>query len=100
MPTAPISRDTRRAPRARGHLATRDPAWAEAITGVPAPAIADFARLYGRTRRSYIRLGFGFSRSRNVAAQLFAASCLPAVTGAWQYPGGGALYSQSRLSSG
>ncbi len=76
------------------HLATRDPAWAAAITGLEAEAIVDFARLYGRTKRSYIRIGYGFSRSRNGAMQLFAASCLPAVTGAWQYPGGGALYGQ------
>ncbi|HEU0157083.1 MAG TPA: molybdopterin-dependent oxidoreductase, partial [Stellaceae bacterium] len=75
------------------HLATRDPAWAAAITGLPEEAIVDFARLYGRTRRSYIRLGYGFSRSRNGAAQLFAVTCLPAVIGAWQYEGGGALYS-------
>ncbi len=74
------------------HVATRDPAWAEAITGIPAQQIIDFARLYGRTKRSFLRLGYGFSRSRNGAAQLFAASCLPAVTGAWQYRGGGALY--------
>jgi anaerobic selenocysteine-containing dehydrogenase len=79
------------------HLETRGPDWAAAITGIPVAEIVDFARLYGRTKRSYIRLGFGFSRSRNGAAQLFAASCLPAVTGAWQYPGGGALYSQSGL---
>jgi anaerobic selenocysteine-containing dehydrogenase len=79
------------------HLEARGPDWAASITGIPAPEIIDFARLYGRTKRSYIRLGFGFSRSRNGAAQLFAASCLPAVTGAWQYPGGGALYSQSGL---
>jgi anaerobic selenocysteine-containing dehydrogenase len=74
------------------HVATRDPAWASAITGLSEREIVDFARLYGRTKRSYIRIGYGFSRSRNGAAQLFAASCLPAVTGAWQYPGGGALY--------
>ena len=30
------------------HLQSRTPAWAEAITGVPAAAIVDFARLYGR----------------------------------------------------
>ncbi|HEX7966885.1 MAG TPA: molybdopterin oxidoreductase family protein [Stellaceae bacterium] len=74
------------------HVAVRDPAWAAAITGLSEGEVADFARLYGRTKRSYLRLGYGFSRSRNGAAQLFAASCLPAVTGAWQYPGGGALY--------
>jgi anaerobic selenocysteine-containing dehydrogenase len=74
------------------HVASRDPAWAAAITGLSEQEIVDFARLYGRTKRSYLRIGYGFSRSRNGAAQLFAASCLPAVTGAWQYPGGGALY--------
>jgi len=79
------------------HLATRDPAWAAAITGLAEREIVEFARLYGRTKRSYLRLGYGFSRSRNGAAQLFAASCLPAVTGAWQYPGGGALYANAAL---
>jgi anaerobic selenocysteine-containing dehydrogenase len=74
------------------HLASRDPAWAAEITGLSEREIVDFARLYGRTKRSYIRVGYGLSRSRNGAAQLFAVSCLPAVTGAWQHPGGGALY--------
>jgi anaerobic selenocysteine-containing dehydrogenase len=74
------------------HVRTRGPAWAAGITGLAEAAIVDFARLYGRTRRSFIRIGYGFSRTRNGAMQLFAASCLPAVTGAWQYPGGGALY--------
>jgi anaerobic selenocysteine-containing dehydrogenase len=75
------------------HLASRDPAWATAITGLSEAEIIAFARLYGRTKRSFIRLGYGFSRSRNGAAQLFAVTCLPAVTGAWQYEGGGALQS-------
>jgi anaerobic selenocysteine-containing dehydrogenase len=79
------------------HLEARGPAWAAAITGLCEAEIVAFARLYGRTRRSYIRLGYGFTRSRNGAAQLFAASCLPAVTGAWQYEGGGALYSNHDL---
>jgi anaerobic selenocysteine-containing dehydrogenase len=75
------------------HLSTRDPAWASRITGLSEAEIIEFSRLYGRTRRSYIRLGYGFSRSRNGAVQMFAASCLPTVTGAWQYEGGGAHYS-------
>src|SRR5260221_2854245 len=79
------------------HLQTRDPAWASRITGLPAETIVDFARLYGRTKRSFIRIGYGFSRSRNGSAQLFAATCLPAVTGAWQYRGGGALYGRSAI---
>jgi anaerobic selenocysteine-containing dehydrogenase len=79
------------------HLATRDPVWAAAITGLPEDEIIGFARLYGSTKRSYIRVGYGFSRSRNGSAQLFAVSCLPAVTGAWAYEGGGALYSNLGL---
>ena len=79
------------------HLVSRDPAWAARITGLSEEEIFAFARLYGRTRRSYIRVGYGFSRSRNGAAQVFAVSCLPAVTGAWAYEGGGALYSNLGL---
>ena len=67
------------------HLKTRTPAWAAGITGLSEDDIVRFARLYGRTKRSYIRVGYGFSRSRNGSAQLFAVSCLPAVTGAWAY---------------
>jgi len=80
------------------HLETRTPEWASQITGLPEAAILDFARLYGRTKRSFIRLGYGFSRSRNGAMQVFAVACLPSVTGAWQYEGGGALYSQHELA--
>ncbi len=79
------------------HLATRNPAWAARITGLSEAEILRFARVYGRTKRAYIRVGYGFSRSRNGAAQLFAISCLPAVTGAWAHEGGGALYSNLGL---
>ncbi len=79
------------------HLVARDPAWAAAITGLSEEAIVDFARLYGSTKRSYIRVGYGFSRSRNGSAQLFAVTCLPTVTGAWAYEGGGALQSNHGL---
>ena len=55
--------------------------------------IESFAALYGRTKRSYLRAGYGFARSRNGAAAMHAVSCLPTVTGAWQHEGGGALWS-------
>ena len=74
------------------HLASRTPEWAAAITGLPAAEIEAFARLYGTTERSYIRLGYGFSRMRNGAAQMHAVSCLPTVTGAWRNLGGGAFW--------
>jgi anaerobic selenocysteine-containing dehydrogenase len=79
------------------HVATRTPDWAAAITGLDPQEIERFAHLYGSTRRSFLRLGYGFTRSRNGAANMHAASCLPAVTGAWQHPGGGALYSNSGM---
>jgi anaerobic selenocysteine-containing dehydrogenase len=83
--------------RLAAHLETRTPAWAAAITGLPVEQIVEFARLYGRTRRSFIRCHHGFSRSRNGAVNMHAVSCLPAVTGAWQYEGGGAVYGQTAI---
>ncbi|MBR9972827.1 molybdopterin oxidoreductase family protein [Magnetospirillum sulfuroxidans] len=79
----------------RAHVASRTPAWAAAITGLTTTAIEDFARLYGATKRSLIRLGYGMSRSRNGAVNLHAASCLPVLTGAWAHAGGGATQSLS-----
>ncbi|MBC8338298.1 MAG: molybdopterin oxidoreductase family protein [Rhodospirillales bacterium] len=83
--------------RLEKHLETRTPAWAADITGLAEEDIVAFARLYGQTERSYIRVGYGFSRSRNGAANVHAVTCLPAVTGTWQHPGGGALYVQADL---
>ncbi len=92
-----MARYTRDADRLEKHLALRTPDWAAKITGLAADEIVGFARLYGATKRAYLRLGYGFSRSRNGAAQMFAASCLPAVTGAWQYKGGGAMYGMAGI---
>lgn len=79
------------------HVKQRDPAWASAITGLTVQEIEDFAALYGRTERAYIRLGYGFSRSRNGAAQFHAVTCLPTVTGKWPHEGGGALWGHSDI---
>lgn len=77
------------------HLEDKTPAWASAITGVPEADIIAFARLYGGTKRSFLRVGYGFSRGRTGAASMHAVACLPAVTGSWAHVGGGALYSAS-----
>src|SRR4051794_4120895 len=79
------------------HLRTRDPAWASAITGLPVVEIEAFARLVGTTKKTYFRLGYGFARQRNGAVNMHAASCIAAVTGAWQYEGGGAFHSNSGI---
>jgi anaerobic selenocysteine-containing dehydrogenase len=74
------------------HVATRTPAWAAQITGIDEQTIREFARLYGQSKKSFIRAHHGFSRSRNGAVNMHAVTCLPAVTGAWQHRGGGALF--------
>jgi anaerobic selenocysteine-containing dehydrogenase len=79
------------------HLKSRTPEWASAICGVPVSEIEAFARAVGETRRTFFRLGYGFSRSRNGATQMHAALCIPAVTGAWQYEGGGAFFNNYAL---
>jgi anaerobic selenocysteine-containing dehydrogenase len=79
------------------HLKTRTPEWASAICGVPVEEIEAFARLVGQTKRTYFRYGYGFTRSRNGATQMHAAVCIPAVTGAWQYEGGGGFFNNFSL---
>lgn len=79
------------------HVATRTPAWAAAITGLTEAEIEAFAKLYGETERTYIRVGYGFTRSRNGSISMHAVSCLPAITGAWLHQGGGAFYSNGGI---
>jgi anaerobic selenocysteine-containing dehydrogenase len=71
------------------HLQSRGPDWAAEITGIPAAEIEALAKDYGMTDRAIIRLGYGFSRSRNGSSNLHAVSCLPAVRGAWKHRGAG-----------
>ena len=79
------------------HLATRTPEWAAAITGLSVAEIEAFATLVGTRKKSFFRLGYGFARQRNGAVNIHAASCIPTVTGAWQYEGGGAFHSNSGI---
>ncbi|MGB8315402.1 MAG: molybdopterin oxidoreductase family protein [Aestuariivirga sp.] len=79
------------------HLKTKTPEWASKICDIPVAEIEVFAKLIGETKRAYFRLGYGFSRSRNGAVNMHAVSCIPAVTGAWKYEGGGALHSNSGI---
>ncbi|MGI6852788.1 molybdopterin-containing oxidoreductase family protein [Mesorhizobium sp. 1B3] len=79
------------------HLRSRTPEWASAISGVSVAEIEAFARLVGTTKRTFFRLGFGFSRQRNGAVNMHAALSVAAVTGCWQYEGGGAFHSNSDI---
>ncbi|MEO8104695.1 MAG: molybdopterin-dependent oxidoreductase, partial [Betaproteobacteria bacterium] len=81
----------------REHLKDKTPAWAAAITGLAVDEIVTFARMYGGTRKSFIKCGYGFSRSRNGSVNFHAVTCLPAVTGAWTVKGGGASWHSSDI---
>jgi len=92
-----LDRYTDRPNELEQHLQSKTPEWASAITGVPAEEIEAFAKLIGTTPRSYFRLGYGFTRQRNGAVNMHAASCIPAVTGAWLHEGGGAFHINSDI---
>ncbi|MGH6814641.1 MAG: molybdopterin-dependent oxidoreductase [Hyphomicrobiaceae bacterium] len=79
------------------HLRARTPEWASAITGLTVAEIETFARMIGTTPRTYFRLGYGFSRQRNGAHNMHAASCIAAVTGAWLHEGGGAFHNNGAI---
>ncbi len=79
------------------HLKTRTPEWAAGITGLSVAEIEDFAKLVGTTKKSYFRLGYGFTRQRNGAVAMHAAASIATVLGSWQYEGGGAFHSNSDI---
>lgn len=68
------------------------------ITGVPAEQIVDLARLYGTTTPSFIRIGNGLQHHDNGGMAIRTIACLPALTGQWGIPGGGAIKGNSWYS--
>lgn len=78
------------------HLKTRTPEWASEITGLSVAEIEAFARLVGETRRTFFRLGYGFTRQRNGAVAMHAATSIATVLGSWQYEGGGAFHNNAQ----
>ena len=75
------------------HVKDWPPERVASITGVPAETIVAFARRYGATRASFIRIGIGISRHDNGGMTCRTLACLPALTGAYADPHGGALLS-------
>jgi anaerobic selenocysteine-containing dehydrogenase len=67
------------------------PAYTAEITGLPVGDIERFAALYGRAKRSFIRLGEGMTRLAQGGQAMRAVSLLPGVSGAYGRRGGGAL---------
>ena len=74
----------------RASVQTHTPAWAEAITGIPAERIAALARRYAATRPAMIVLGgSSMHKGANGWQAGRAIACLPALTGNVGIPGGG-----------
>jgi anaerobic selenocysteine-containing dehydrogenase len=65
------------------------------ICRISVETIEDLARRYGSTRPTFIRLNYGLQRHAGGGSAVRAISLLPAVTGAWDDVGGGALLSTS-----
>ncbi|HEY4907960.1 MAG TPA: molybdopterin-dependent oxidoreductase, partial [Methylomirabilota bacterium] len=78
------------------HVKQYDPERVAAITGLAPDTIVSFARRYGATRASFLRVGIGLSRHDNGGGTCRAIACLPGLTGAYAHPAGGALLSSSR----
>ncbi len=77
------------------HVRQYSPAAMAPVTGLSPEAIVRFARDYGATRKTFIRLGIGLSRHDNGGMTCRAIACLPALTGAYGDPSGGALLSST-----
>jgi anaerobic selenocysteine-containing dehydrogenase len=64
-------------------------------TGVPAPDIERFARLYADSNPAAIRCGWGLERTRHGGSAVAAVLALPAVAGKFGVRGGGYTMSNS-----
>lgn len=71
------------------------PERAERVTGVAAATIERLALEFARAKASLIRTSYGMTRHPGGASAQRAVLLLPALIGAWQYPGGGALLTTS-----
>ena len=65
------------------------------ITGLPAERIAELGREFGRAQAAFIRVNYGLQRHYGGGMAVRTIACLPAVTGHWRRPGGGAQLSTS-----
>ncbi|GIO86480.1 putative oxidoreductase YoaE [Paenibacillus faecis] len=77
----------------REHVKQYTPERVSAITGVPADDIVQLAVMYGETSPAYIHIGNGLQHHDNGGMTVRTISCLPALTGQWLVPGGGAYKS-------
>ncbi len=78
-------------------LRDKTPQWASKITGLNIEQIEEFAKIIGKNKNTYFRLGYGFTRQQNGYTNMHAALSIPAMLGSWQYEGGGAFHTNSGI---
>src|SRR2546425_1737039 len=88
-----IERATLGYDRLAAHVRAYAPDAVAPIVGLDADTIVRFARRYGATPRTFIRVGIGISRHDNGGMTCRTLACLPALTGAYADSHGGALLS-------
>ncbi|MGH7319417.1 MAG: molybdopterin-containing oxidoreductase family protein [Candidatus Rokuibacteriota bacterium] len=79
----------------RAHVQVYPPSRVADITGLSVDEIVALARRYGSTKAAFIRVGIGISRHENGGMTCRTIACLPALTGAYAHPAGGALLASS-----
>ncbi|MBL8697885.1 MAG: molybdopterin-dependent oxidoreductase [Alphaproteobacteria bacterium] len=72
-------------------IAKFPPARVAEITGLPVADIERLAAMYGATKKSFLRIGWGMTRVLRGGQAMRAVAVLPAVTGAYGVRGGGAM---------
>lgn len=72
-------------------VANFPPARVASITGLAVDDVERLAAMYGATKKSFLRIGWGMTRLARGGQAMRAVATLPAVTGAYGVRGGGAM---------
>jgi anaerobic selenocysteine-containing dehydrogenase len=72
-------------------VANFPPARVAEITGLTVADVERLAAMYGATKKSFLRIGWGMTRLARGGQAMRAVAVLPAVTGAYAVRGGGAM---------
>jgi anaerobic selenocysteine-containing dehydrogenase len=81
------------------HVQTCNPAWAEALTGIPANTIEDLARAYATTQPATIYEGNGLDMIANGVDAVRTVAILIGLTGNLDVPGGNVFMPFAQQSS-
>src|SRR5499427_8663156 len=79
----------------RARVQEYPPSRVSEITGISQSTIEQLTREYATNAPAFIRVNYGLQRHAGGAMAVRNIFCLPALIGAWRYPGGGAVLSTS-----